>query len=263
MSRKPGRILLKFGSGILTQARANALDTKQFARLTAEVAQLVHGGCKCIIVSSGAVAAGMRVVGLKERPHDLTTGQACAAVGQSKMMHLYASMFAKHQLNVAQLLLTHGDLDSRTRHQNAKNTLERLLECKDVVPVINENDSVAVEELRFGDNDRLSAEVAVLVEAELLIMLTSVDGLMDHAGKRIPMIADVTDADRFVRSEKGTVSVGGMVSKLDAVKLATAAGIPTVIANGRRAGIIPRIAAGERVGTLFLIAGEKSEARSL
>jgi len=255
MSRKPRRILLKFGSGILTQARANALDTKQFARLTAEVAQLVRGGCKCIIVSSGAVAAGMRVVGLKERPHDLTTGQACAAVGQSKMMHLYASMFAKHQLNVAQLLLTHGDLDSRTRHQNAKNTLERLLECKDVVPVINENDSVAVEELRFGDNDRLSAEVAVLVEAELLIMLTSVDGLIDRAGKRIPIIADVTYADRFVRSEKGRVSVGGMVSKLDAVKLATAAGIPTVIANGRRAGIIPRIAAGEPVGTLFLIAG--------
>src|SRR5213080_3449397 len=261
MSRKPGRILLKFGSGILTQARANALDTKQFARLTAEVAQLVHGGCKCIIVSSGAVAAGMRVVGLKERPHDLTTGQACAAVGQSKMMHLYASMFAKHQLNVAQLLLTHGDLDSRTRYQNAKNTLERLLECKDVVPVINENDSVAVEELRFGDNDRLSAEVAVLAEAELLILLTSVDGLMDHAGKRIPMVVDVADAVRFVRKEKSRFSVGGMVTKLEAVKLATAAGIPTVIANGRRAGIIRRIASGERVGTLFPVRAGKSDAR--
>ena len=182
MDRKPRRILLKFGSGILTRPRANALDDKQFRRLTADVAQLVHGGCECIIVSSGAVAAGMRIVGLKERPLDLTTLQACAAVGQSKLMHLYASMFEKHQLNVAQLLLTHSDLDSRTRHQNAKNTLRRLLECKNVVPVINENDSVAVEELRFGDNDRLSAEVAVLAEAELLIMLTSVDGLMDHAG---------------------------------------------------------------------------------
>src|SRR5206468_1055144 len=263
MSRKPGRILLKFGSGILTQARANALDTKQFARLTAEVAQLVHGGCKCIIVSSGAVAAGMRVVGLKERPHDLTTGQACAAVGQSKMMHLYASMFAKHQLNVAQLLLTHADLDSRMRNQNPKNTLRRLLECKKVVPVINENDSVAVEELRFGDNDRLSAEVAVLAEAELLILLTSVDGLMDQRGKRIPVVVDVADAARFVRTEKSRVSVGGMVSKLDAVKVATAAGIPTVIANGRRAGIIPRIAAGKRVGTLFPVGAQKSYARSL
>jgi glutamate 5-kinase len=259
MDKKPSRILLKFGSGILTRRRANALDDKQFRRLTADVAQLVRGGCQCIIVSSGAVAAGMRVVGLKERPLDLTTGQACAAVGQSKLMHLYASMFAKHHLNVAQLLLTHSDLDSRTRHQNAKNTLRRLLECKNVVPVINENDSVAVEELRFGDNDRLSAEVAALAEAELLILLTGVDGLMDHAGKRIPMIVDVADAARFVRTEKSRFSVGGMVSKLEAVKLATAAGIPTVIANGRRAGIIPRIAAGQRVGTLFPAQGEKSD----
>src|SRR5215475_4415710 len=263
MNKKPRRILLKFGSGILTRPRANALDDKQFRRLTADVAQLVRDGCECIIVSSGAVAAGMRVVGLKERPLDLTTGQACAAVGQSKLMHLYASMFAKHQLSVAQLLLTHSDLDSRTRYQNAKNTLRRLLACKNVVPVINENDSVAVEELRFGDNDRLSAEVAVLAEAQLLILLTGVDGLMDHAGKRIPMVADVGDSAHFVRKEKNRFSVGGMVSKLEAVKLATAAGIPTVIANGRRAGIIPRIAAGGRVGTLFPARTEESDASSL
>lgn len=257
MDRKFRRILVKFGSGILTRPGAYALDDKQFRRLATDVAQLVRGGCECIIVSSGAVAAGMRVVGLKERPLDLTTGQACAAVGQSKLMHLYASMFAKHQLNVAQLLLTHNDLDSRTRHQNAKNTLRRLLECKNVVPVINENDSVAVEELRFGDNDRLSAEVAILAEAELLILLTSVDGLMDHEGKRIPVIADVAKAACFVRTEKNKFSVGGMVTKLEAVKLATAAGIPAVIANGRRKGIMRRIAAGERLGTLFPVQPEK------
>ena len=172
-------------------------------------------------------------------------------------------MFAKHHLNVAQLLLTHSDLDSRTRHQNAKNTLRRLLECKNVVPVINENDSVAVEELRFGDNDRLSAEVAVLAEAELLILLTSVDGLMDHAGRRIPMIADVASAVRFVRKEKNRLSVGGMISKLEAVKLAIAAGIPAVIANGRRAGIIRRITSGERVGTFCSARAEKPGARPL
>jgi glutamate 5-kinase len=251
MFRKSKRIVLKFGSGILARPRANTLDDKQFYRLTAEVAQLVRGGCECIIVSSGAVAAGMRVVGLKERPPDLTTGQACAAVGQSKLMQLYSAMFAKDRLNVAQLLLTHSDLDSRTRRRNAKNTLQRLLECKDVVPIINENDSVAVEELRFGDNDRLSAEVAMLAEAELLIILTSVDGLMDHAGRRIPMIADVADAARFIRKAKDRFSVGGMVSKLDAVRLATAAGIPAVIANGRRVRVIQRIAAGERIGTRF------------
>src|SRR5205809_3797989 len=207
MYRKPRRILLKFGSGILTRPRANALDEKQFDRLTADVAQLVRGGCECIIVSSGAVAAGMRVVRLRERPLDLTTGQACAAVGQSKLMHLYASMFAKHHLNVAQLLLTHSDLDSRTRHQNAKNTLRRLPECKNVVPLLNKNDSVAVEELRFGDNDRLSAEVAVLADAELLILLTSVNGVMDYGGKRIPLIAVVADEARFARS--GTCRVPG------------------------------------------------------
>jgi glutamate 5-kinase len=251
MFRKSKRIVLKFGSGILARPRANTLDDKQFYRLTAEVAQLVRDGCECIIVSSGAVAAGMRVVGLKERPPDLTTGQACAAVGQSKLMQLYSAMFAKDRLNVAQLLLTHSDLDSRTRRRNAKNTLQRLLECKDVVPIINENDSVAVEELRFGDNDRLSAEVAMLAEAELLIILTSVDGLMDHAGRRIPMIADVADAARFIRKGKDRFSVGGMVSKLDAVRLATAAGIPAVIANGRRVRVIQRIAAGERIGTRF------------
>src|SRR5258708_29294142 len=126
-------------------------------------------------------------------------------------LHVCAACSQQHQPTFPHLLHTHSDLDSRTRHQNAKNTLRRLLECKNVVPIINENDSVAVEELRFGDNDRLSAEVAVLAEAELLILLTSVDGLMDHAGKRIPMIADVADPAPFVRNEKNRFSVAGMV----------------------------------------------------
>ena len=193
----------------------------------------------------------MRVFGLKTRPTDLSTGQACAAVGQSKLMQLYAENFAAHGLDVAQLLLTHGDLDSRTRHRNAKNTLQRLLACRNVVPIINENDSVAVEELRFGDNDRLSAEVATLAKADLLIVLTSVDGLMDANGKRIPRVADIGSVAKFVRGEKGALSVGGMSSKLDAVKLALEAGIPVVIASGRRAGVIPAIMAGKNVGTHF------------
>lgn len=250
----PQRIVLKFGSGILASARGNALDEKQFRRLAAEVAGLVRAGHECVIVSSGAVAAGMRVLGLAERPRELSTGQACAAVGQSKLMQLYAMMFAAHELNVAQLLLTHGDLDSRTRHRNAQNTLARLLECKNVVPIINENDSVAVEELRFGDNDRLSAEVAMLAGADLLIVLTSVDGLLDGENQRVREVADIESVSHFIREEKGRLSVGGMVSKLDAVKLAVRAGIPTVIANGRRAGLIPRIVAGADVGTRFLAA---------
>ena len=186
MSDKPKRIVLKFGSGILTKPSGNALDVAQFKRLASEIARVVAKGNECIVVSSGAVAAGLRALGLKERPDDLAARQACAAVGQSKLMRMYETMFAVHKLNVAQLLLTHGDLDSRTRHANAKSTLNRLLQSGNVVPIINENDSVAVEELKFGDNDRLSAEVAMLADADLLILLTSVDGLHGRGRKDDP-----------------------------------------------------------------------------
>src|SRR5919197_723975 len=184
---KHKRIVLKFGSGILTRAREIDLDPKQIAKLSTEVAALVDAGHQCIAVTSAAVAAGISALRLNERPKDLATAQASAAVGQSKLMRAYETAFARYKLNVAQLLLTHSDLDSRTRRMNAKNTLERLLAAGNIVPIINENDSVAVEELRFGDNDRLSAEVAMLAGATLLVLLTSVDGLMDHAGKRIAM----------------------------------------------------------------------------
>lgn len=250
MSTRRKRIVLKFGTGILTTPDGSALEKKQFRRLAADIAGLVRDGHECVIVSSGAVAAGLRVLGLHERPTDLATIQGCAAVGQSKLMQMYEMAFATHELDVAQLLLTHGDLDSRMRYLNAKNTLRRLVEARTIVPIINENDSVAVEELRFGDNDRLSAEVAMLAEADLLILLTSVDGLM-HEGKVIPVVSDIENAAQFVRHEKGKFSVGGMLSKLDAVKIATRARIPTVVANGRKAGVISRIASGKSEGTSF------------
>ena len=216
MSARRKRIVLKFGTGILTTPDGSALEKKQFYRLASEVTGLVRKGNECIIVSSGAVGAGLRVLGLTERPVDLSTVQACAAIGQSKLMRMYEQSFSEHNLDVAQLLLTHGDLDSRKRYVNAKNTLRRLLQAKKIVPIINENDSVAVEELKFGDNDRLSAEVAMLADADLLILLTSVDGLM-HDGKRIRVVTDIDGAMRYVRHEKGKLSVGGMVSKLGAV----------------------------------------------
>jgi glutamate 5-kinase len=246
------RVVLKFGSGILANAKGNTLDEPQFRRLCSEVAAIVKSGHQCLIVSSGAVAAGLAVLDLKKRPEGLAARQACAAVGQSKLMQLYATMFTKHRLHVAQLLLTHGDLDSRTRHENARNTLERLFKRKTVVPIINENDSVAVEELRFGDNDRLSAEVAMLARADLLILLTSVDGLLDGAGKTVPLVEDVDGVAGLVRRETGKLSVGGMVSKLQAVKLAIDAGIPTHIASGRKAGQIGQIVAGKSAGTHFV-----------
>lgn len=252
MSR-PLRIVLKFGSGILANAKGSGLDEKQFKRLTKEVAGLIKKGHQCVLVSSGAVAAGLGVLGLKERPEALAERQACAAVGQSKLMESYARHFSAHRLNVAQLLLTHGDLDSRTRHQNAHSTLEHLLSRRVVVPIINENDSVAVEELKFGDNDRLSAEVAMLAKADVLILLTSVDGLLDPKGKTIRVVDDVDDVSGFARQDKGKFSVGGMSSKLQAVKAAVDAGILTHIASGRKAGQIPAIIAGKPVGTRFNI----------
>jgi glutamate 5-kinase len=246
------RIVLKFGSGILTRPQGNALDDRQFQKLAEAVAGLVKKGSQCLIVSSGAVAAGMPVLGLKERPAALAARQACAATGQPRLMELYSEKFAPHGLKVAQLLLTHGDLDSRMRRENAGNTLERLLERGNVVPVVNENDSVAVEELRFGDNDHLSAEVATLAGADLLIILTSVDGLMDGKGKVVPVVRDIESVAGLVREDKGQLSVGGMVTKLEAVRLALAAGITTVIANGRKPGSVAAIANGGAGGTRFL-----------
>lgn len=245
------RIVLKFGSGILASAKGNTLDKKQFARLSRDVSELVQSGHECIVVSSGAVAAGLSSLGLKSRPEELVLRQACAAVGQSKLMQQYAECFGAQGLSVAQLLLTHGDIDSRTRCENVRSTLSSLLSRGKVVPIINENDCVATEELKFGDNDRLSAEVAMLVGADLLILLTSVEGLLDAKGKRVPKVLDVEKASGLARQDKGRFSVGGMVSKLQAVKLAVDAAIETVIASGRKAGQIRAVVSGKDVGTRF------------
>lgn len=251
MASRPLRLIVKFGSGILSSPKGTSLDRRQFARLSAEVAALVEAGHECLIVSSGAVAAGMDALGLAERPRELAARQACAAVGQTRLMELYGKMFARHGLHVAQLLLTHSDIDSRIRHVNARNTLEQLFGRRNVVPIVNENDSVAVEELNLGDNDRLSAEVAILVEADRLFLLTSVDGVLDADGKVIAQVRDISAVAAFVRQEKGRLSVGGMTTKLQAVKIATDAGIRAHILNGRTPGLLLAALAGEKVGTFF------------
>lgn len=251
MSAHAQRLVLKFGSGILANPNGNNLDRRQFARLTAEVAALVRAGHEVVIVSSGAVAAGMSALGLTERPRDLAARQACAAVGQSRLMELYGKLFARHGLHVAQLLLTHGDLDSRTRHDNARNTLAQLLKAGNVVPVINENDSVAVEELNFGDNDRLSAEVALLIGAHRLFLLTSVDGVLDPEGHVVPEVRDIRTASGLVRPDKGRLSVGGMTTKLQAASIASAGGVRVQILNGRTPGLLKAALAGKKVGTVF------------
>lgn len=247
------RIVLKFGSGILTRTSGAGLDSRQFAALSSAVASLVRDGHQCVIVTSAAVAAGMGAMGLNQRPLDLATCQASAAVGQSKLMRAYETAFARHKLNVAQLLLTHSDLDSRIRYANAKSTLERLLSAGNIVPIINENDSVAVEELKFGDNDRLSAEVAMLAGADLLLLLTQADGLMDGTGSVVPVVDDVERVKGYATPTKGRLSVGGMISKLEAVQMAVAAGIPTTILNGRHPERITAAVAGEDQGTRFVV----------
>jgi glutamate 5-kinase len=244
------RIVLKFGSGILAIAKGTNLDQRQFARLAQEVSVLAGSGHEVIIVSSGAVAAGLGALGLKSRPEDLATRQACAAVGQGCLMSCYSDHFARHKVTVAQLLLTHADLDSRIAYSNIRNTIGRLLAHR-VIPIVNENDTVAVEELKFGDNDHLSAEVAILAEANLLVLLTSVDGLLDAKGRTLSRVDDVDAMAKFVRPEKGRLSVGGMSSKLQAVRTAVQAGIPTIIASGRKAGQILRAASGKPVATYF------------
>jgi len=245
------RLVIKLGTGVLSRTGGRALDTTQFRRIAAEVAALHTKGTSCILVSSAAIAAGVRVLGLASRPADLPGKQACAAAGQPELMRLYAASFHSHGLHVAQLLLTHGDIDSRLRRANARNTISRLLSAESVVPIINENDSVAVEELRFGDNDRLSAEVAQLVRADHLIILTSVDGLQDASGQRVPEVRNIADVVKLIRPDKGEESVGGMKTKLEAVQLALDSGIPCTILDGRKPGQIAAALDGQDVGTRF------------
>jgi glutamate 5-kinase len=258
------RIVIKFGSGILTRTRdeAVALDESQFARLTQAIAILKQEGHEVIVVTSGAVAAGLDVLGFNKRPGETSSLQACAAVGQTRLMHKYETLLGACGLHVGQLLVTHEDFLDAERRANFGNTLRSLLARRNIVPVINENDSVATEELKFGDNDALSASVAVLAEANLLILLTSVDGLLPpgETERIVERVEDINEVLGFARNEKGEYSVGGMASKLKAVEKAVNAGIETLIANGRRPEQIPDLVEGRGVGTRFAPAkGEAAE----
>jgi glutamate 5-kinase len=255
------RIVLKFGTGVLSRSAGSALDAKQIRRFCSEIAALVRAGHSCVVVSSAAIAAGVHALGLKKRPDDLPGKQACAAAGQPELMRLYATSFRRHGLRVAQLLLTHDDIDSRMRRQNARNTLDRLARAGDFISNINHHDSVALEEIRFGDNDRLSAEVAQLVDADRLLLLTSADGLADSDGKRIPCAKDVAGVFQYVRPDKGEMSVGGMRAKLQAVDFAVRHGIPTWILDGRKPGQIPAAVEGRDVGTHFPVPAKKRPAK--
>lgn len=249
------RIVVKLGTGVLTDSRKQ-LDLAQMEQLVAQMAAQRKAGKEIVLVTSGAVGAGMGALGYETRPAELAEKQACAAVGQSRLMAVYDQLFAKHGLVVAQVLLTHEDLEHHERHLNARNTLVTLL-SRGVVPIINENDAVSITELKFGDNDKLSALVASLMPADLLVILTTVDGVIDSFGtpdaKVIPQIEHI---DASIESMAGgttsATAVGGMKSKIEAAKIVVRSGIPLVIASGCKPGVLADVLAGTEEGTLFV-----------
>jgi glutamate 5-kinase len=257
---KANCIVIKLGTGLLTDAE-NHLSLTRIEQVVAQIAAFHQQKKRIIVVSSGAIGAGMAELGLKQRPKRLDELQAAAAIGQSKLMAVYDKLFGKHGITVAQVLLTHDDLKDRARHLNAHNTLATLL-AHGAVPIINENDTVAVEEIKFGDNDRLGALTATLIDADLLMILSHVEGLLDGDGN---VVTAVPQINRAIESLAGgtdrITSVGGMKSKIDAAKIVTRAGIPLVIANGDRPDVVRDVLAGEDVGTIFLPHADKLASR--
>jgi glutamate 5-kinase len=249
------RIVVKLGTGVLTDHRKQ-LDPAQLEQIVAQVAALRQAGKEVVVVTSGAVGAGMGALGYDSRPANLAEKQACAAVGQSRLMSTYEKLFAKHNLVVAQVLLTHDDLEHHERHLNARNTLVTLL-SHGVVPIINENDAVSFTEIKVGDNDTLSALVAALLPADLLVILTTVDGVIENFGtanpKTISVIGQIdADLEKIAGGTTSETAVGGMATKIQAAKIVVRSGIPLVIAAGRKPDVLATILSGADEGTLFI-----------
>jgi glutamate 5-kinase len=250
------RVVVKIGSRTLAGGAGGAGVYDRLAEAVAE-----HGGKSFVVVSSGAIALGMKKLGYKSRPKEMARLQAAAAAGQSLLMRAYEEAFGARGLAVAQVLLTHSDLADRTRGKNARAALGALLDAG-AVPILNENDSVAVEEIRFGDNDQLAAMVAPLVDADLVVLLSDVEGLLDGGGKRVPLVADVgRDALPHVRKSDAGVGTGGMASKVEAARRATLGGANVVVADARSADALASVLRGEDVGTLFVAARQRLSAK--
>lgn len=264
-------VVVKVGTRVLTQADGT-LDARRVASIADQLARLWQAGRRVVLVSSGAVGAGLGRLKVPQRPTDLAQLQAAAAIGQSLLIESYNHALEPHQLYAAQVLLTAEDLQDRSRYLNVRNTLFALFNSN-AVPIINENDTVSVEELQlsFGDNDRLAAQVTNLIRAPLLVLLSDIDGLYDGDPQdpNTEVISVVTDVDasgqhaHYDGNRAGTIqlSTGGMKSKLQAARIATAAGENVVIANGRCDDVLDRIVAGEEVGTLILAEGKSIDSR--
>ena len=252
------RIVIKVGTSTLTHP-SGKLNLYQIEKLVRQIMDLSNEKEReLLLVSSGAVGAGMGRLGLEEKPRTLPARQAVAAVGQGALLHFYEKLFAEYGQIVAQLLLTRGDLADRIRFINARNTLQELISRK-ILPIINENDTVAVEEIKFGDNDTLAALVAGLVDADLLILLTDTEGLytadprLDSTASLLPLVEEITPEITGLAGGSGTkMATGGMATKVSAAKMAVNAGIPLLIANSKEKDILRRIMDGENLGTLFV-----------
>jgi len=259
------RIVVKIGSNVLTAPKG--LNLPVIRSVSRQVSELMQTGREVIMVSSGAMASGMKKIQLAARPVELPKRQAVAAVGQPGLMLEYEKAFARFNQNVAQILLTSDDLASRKRHLNARNTLNTLLAWK-ILPIINENDTVAVEEIEFGDNDNLAAMIALLMDAQLLINLTDIDGLYTRDPRShgdAELLERVTRIDRntekYASDIPGALGTGGMISKIKAARKLNAAGIPMVIARGDSPDVLLDLTAGKPLGTYFVPREEKLRQR--
>jgi glutamate 5-kinase len=261
------RIVIKVGSAVLTSSD-QGLDQNRIERLASDISSVMTQGREVILVSSGAIAAGLAKLGLKKKKGmPLSLKQAAAAIGQSGLMWMYEKTFSTHGKKVAQVLLTREDLSNRTRFLNARNTLQTLLDYG-VVPIINENDTVSVDEIKFGDNDNLSSMVVHLTDADLLVILSDIDGLytadpkIDTSAELIPLVEKITtEVERWAGDAHTSVGTGGMRSKIITAKKVGSFGVPMVIVNGKMNGILQALFEGSEVGTLFLPKSDKQDSR--
>lgn len=258
---RAGRAVIKLGTAVLSGPEGG-LEKEVFDQVAAQVAALRKEGREVVIVTSGAVAAGLKLLNAGGRPGTISQKQAAAAVGQTALMWLYERSFARYGLKVGQILLTHEDFKDRKRYLNSRHTFTALL-AFGVIPVVNENDTVAVDEIMLGDNDNLSSMVASLIDADLLIILSDIHGLyrqdprVQPKAELIPLVKAIDpELERLGGKSHGPLAVGGMATKIQAARSAARAGIATIIAHGRVPDIILKIMAGEQVGTLFLPEGD-------
>lgn len=249
------RVVVKIGSRAIMSG-----DDGRFQMMADQAAELIRRGHSIVIVSSGAVGLGCKRMGITGRPKALPMLQAAAAIGQSRLMQAYEDAFAKHGIPVAQVLLTHAAVKDRERYINVQRAMDALFELG-CVPIINENDAVSTEELKFGDNDQLAAMVAPLVSADLLVLLTDVEGLLDDNKVRIPVVSDPEQVRQFIWQHSSNVSLGGMLSKVGAAERALRGGLPVVIGPASDPHVLQRIMDGEDIGTLFMPAGVKLASR--